>query len=909
MRKLIHPYIHNYPNLIARGLVTKVIAPAIKVSCAACLCMVLAESGWDKKAAIAQIEAAPGSTNTQVLDSGTQIDIQGGATSGNRRNLFHGFTQFNIAPNQTVNFNADSRVENIFSHITGGFASTLDGTLRVNGSEANLYLVNPSGIIFGPNLQIQLSGNLIGTTASTIGFRNGQIDLTDSALGSVKYTKFNQVPTYLEFANDSAVVTLSDLAIDSQSTTSATLSGTGASSSTVVFSLTDTEFVRISQPGQLLSVELVGSSSISELSQLSQQLTGAGTAEANNIEIYNNTASLTATGSASTDDTSNSNTSTDNSSNSNTSTSDASTATPDPQAPLPPSRLVEREAEAPSGNNNLAKEPFTTESIARPVEESALSLSPKTAGAISSELSIQPAINETPLEANTQRLENETPPIQPAKIQPTTTQPTASVIIQANSATSQTVEMFDRASEESRSDLSSSDLSRPLVQTESDSEATSALLKQIEDATSKQFINYLNLNEQTAHSEMTLSEMQQMLYQVQQQSSSVRPALVYVHFAPNATDSNSSDLANSDQSVAPSPSDHLEVIAVTADGKPVRYRHPEITRADIASVSAQFRKEVTSQFSRPADYLPPAQQLYEWFIEPIESQLSNQDINSLGLVMAEGLRVLPLAALHDGNQFLVEKYSLGLIPAVSLTSFDTKDSALANQVLAMGASKFDNQPPLPAVEAELSFISDTLWLGDSFVNEGFTLQNLKDQIASERYSILHLATHAFFDERSAEGSYIQMWKQRLQLSDLQVLRLAANDVAMVILSACNTAIGDRASEYGFAGFALSAGSESALASLWAVSDEGTLGFMTQFYDQLPKAVSQLEPNREDMHRSEILRAAQNSLLNGSVGIDYGQLYGPDGETLATIEALRDSGSWDFSHPYYWSAFTMVGNPW
>ncbi|MEL7332504.1 MAG: CHAT domain-containing protein, partial [Cyanobacteria bacterium J06560_2] len=107
------------------------------------------------------------------------------------------------------------------------------------------------------------------------------------------------------------------------------------------------------------------------------------------------------------------------------------------------------------------------------------------------------------------------------------------------------------------------------------------------------------------------------------------------------------------------------------------------------------------------------------------------------------------------------------------------------------------------------------------------------------------------------------------------------------------------SEYGFAGFAVNAGVPSTLASLWPVSDEGTLGFMSQFYAQLGEASI----------RVKALQQAQLSMINGDVSIIDGTVYGSAGEAIAHIDTLAESGRWDFSHPFYWSAFTMIGNPW
>ncbi|MEO1447159.1 MAG: CHAT domain-containing protein, partial [Cyanobacteria bacterium J06635_11] len=114
-----------------------------------------------------------------------------------------------------------------------------------------------------------------------------------------------------------------------------------------------------------------------------------------------------------------------------------------------------------------------------------------------------------------------------------------------------------------------------------------------------------------------------------------------------------------------------------------------------------------------------------------------------------------------------------------------------------------------------------------------------------------------------------------------------------------TALGDRASEYGFAGFTVNAGADSALASLWPVNDEGTLGFMSQFYEQLG----------ESSMLANSLRQAQISLLKGNVGIADGVVYSTENDAIATLPTLQESGQWDFSHPFYWSAFTMIGNPW
>ena len=488
-------------------------------------------------------------------------------------------------------------------------------------------------------------------------------------------------------------------------------------------------------------------------------------------------------------------------------------------------------------------------------------------------------------------------------------------------------------------DSNGTGISLSVVLSDPDSADAAEIFSQIETTASAQFENYLSPSGGGQPAKVaTLAQVQDTLKRVQQRKLQVRPALVYAYFVPSAASTDSVQPNGESQAERrPQPDDQLEVMLITAAGTPIRQRQWGVTRADVEAAASEFRHQMTSQFSRPTQYLPPAQQLYQWLIAPIEADLSEQAINSLALIMEDGLRTLPIAALHDGQQFLVEKYSLGLVPTFSLTNFGLEGRATEgglegraiegglerrateeilaagdegdvieadgrrspHQVLAMGASRFENQPALPAVEAELSFISDELWLGNAFLNEDFTLENLKTQVDSHQYNTVHLATHAAFSPGNSESAYIQLWEERIGLAELEALDFSSSNIELIILSACSTAMGDRSSEYGFAGFAVSAGSRSAMASLWPVSDEGTLGFMTQFYQYLPNAVT----------RSEALRQTQMALLNGDIGISNGQLYDANDNVLAVLPALEQSGSWNFSHPFYWSAFTMIGSPW
>jgi CHAT domain-containing protein len=121
---------------------------------------------------------------------------------------------------------------------------------------------------------------------------------------------------------------------------------------------------------------------------------------------------------------------------------------------------------------------------------------------------------------------------------------------------------------------------------------------------------------------------------------------------------------------------------------------------------------------------------------------------------------------------------------------------------------------------------------------------------------------------------------------------------LLVLSACRTALGDEQAELGFTGLAVQAGVKSALGSLWYVSDEATMAFMTEFYKQLKQAST----------KAEALRQAQLAMLKGEVRLQGGQLVTSFG-SFPLPPNLAELGDQDLSHPYYWSAFMMIGNPW
>ncbi len=398
-----------------------------------------------------------------------------------------------------------------------------------------------------------------------------------------------------------------------------------------------------------------------------------------------------------------------------------------------------------------------------------------------------------------------------------------------------------------------------------------------------------------------LSEAREILSEVEK-ATGIKPALVYAMFVPESLSPEAeNNLKNSKLNNAKTnpkkDSDVLEILIVTAKGKPIRKKIPGATRGNVLKVARRFQREVSNPAkSSTKTYLKPAQQLYQWLIAPVQEELQAEGIENLSFITDVGLRSVPFAALHDGNGFLVEQYSLGLMPSLSLTNTNYTDIKQA-KILAMGASTFDEQNPLPAVPLEINNISKQ-WKGKSFLNNSFTLENLKSQRSEQPFGIIHLATHADFRPGKLQNSYIQLSNTKLRLDEVRKMGWNNPPVELLTLSACRTALGDREAELGFAGLAVQAGVKSALGSLWYVSDEGTLGLMAQFYQML----------KQSPIKAEALRQTQIAMIKGEMFLEKGILQLPQSENIIPTPSLAGR-SRKLVHPYYWSSFILIGSPW
>ncbi len=317
--------------------------------------------------------------------------------------------------------------------------------------------------------------------------------------------------------------------------------------------------------------------------------------------------------------------------------------------------------------------------------------------------------------------------------------------------------------------------------------------------------------------------------------------------------------------------------------------------------------------SPAADPRPSARALYDVLVRPLEPHLEQAGATLLMVSLDANLRYLPLAALHDGERWLVERWPTAVFtPAAAADlraagGFEARIGALG--VSAGGEVDGHHFPPLPAVPAELDAIvrigeTDTRGVvpGEQYLDDAFTPQQLSDVLATGT-SWVHLASHFHFGPGTDADSFLLLGNnQRLTLADLRHGDYPLGDVDQLTLSACETAMGSHGSDgsevEGLAVLAQNLGARAVLATLWAVSDESTASWMAEMY--------RLQA-QEGLSKAEAVRQTQLAYLSGKAGMEKAR----DGERGARV-LLGDSAESDpalagWQHPYYWAPYVLMGN--
>jgi filamentous hemagglutinin family protein len=277
-------------------------------------------------------------------------------------------------------------------------------------------------------------------------------------------------------------------------------------------------------------------------------------------------------------------------------------------------------------------------------------------------------------------------------------------------------------------------------------------------------------------------------------------------------------------------------------------------------------------------YLDAGQQLYDWVVAPYASELVSAGVETLVFINDGALRGLPIAAMYDGQQFLIEQYALAVAPSLNLVNPEPLSDDRRGVFLAGLSGSVQGFSALPGVPRELGAVAESMQgeLGGKQnlnLNEAFNLDQIRDALSEQEPSIVHLATHASFGQRS-DASFVLTWDGKLTMDRLaqyvQSTRFRERPLELLVLSACETAVGDARSGLGLAGIAVRAGARSAMGSLWTIADEATTELMIEFYTNL---------NDPELSRAQALRNAQLSLLADPT----------------------------YAHPFFWSPFLMINN--
>ena len=318
--------------------------------------------------------------------------------------------------------------------------------------------------------------------------------------------------------------------------------------------------------------------------------------------------------------------------------------------------------------------------------------------------------------------------------------------------------------------------------------------------------------------------------------------------------------------------DRLEVI-VSLPKQPLVHYSTKIEQAQLEATINQLHDRIVIRSRR--NYFQPAEALYDYLIRPIIADLEKNQIETLVFVPDGILRNIPLGVLYDGEHYLIEDYNVVLNPGLQLLSpRPLTDVALSTLALGITQER-GGFPALDFVDLELTEIQNMIE-SNTLIDNKFTTNAFTEEIKFSDYPIVHIATHGQFSS-SLENTFLLAWDDQIKINQLNLIFHSRtlskeNAIELLVLSACETAAGDKWAALGLAGMAVRAGAKSTLATLWSVNDEATSTLMSKFYQELVT-------NHKE--KSQAIRDAQLSLLHDS----------------------------PYKHPFYWAPFTIIGSPW
>ncbi|MGG6295630.1 tetratricopeptide repeat protein [Leptolyngbya sp. AN02str] len=388
--------------------------------------------------------------------------------------------------------------------------------------------------------------------------------------------------------------------------------------------------------------------------------------------------------------------------------------------------------------------------------------------------------------------------------------------------------------------------------------------------------------------------------------------------------------------------DKLWILWITEAGIANSIEVP-VGKADIDAAVLEFRRLMRQCEQRScrteadiAAIQTVSQRLYNWlFPDLLEAELRNNQTQNLVFALDQSLRYISMAALFDGQNYLIENYTVSTINGASLTNRDRPLSANPEEisVLALGLSEAVPANPaagLPGFSAldhvpdEISSIVQQadgrtvqgIYPGSTRLNRQF---NESAILNAPGHQILHIATHGKFDPVSLDASFLILGtKEPWRISNLRLDRQLFADVSLVVLSACETGLGqddwsmidaqangvelpDGREVSSIAQAFVDAGANTVVASLWQVNDAATSTLMQQFYQALAH-----DNQEESVAIAQALQQAQLRLLQGDSALQN------DDSRSATVlvedpSVQQQIETSALAHPYYWSSFIIIGN--
>ncbi|MDJ0631733.1 MAG: CHAT domain-containing protein [Xenococcaceae cyanobacterium MO_188.B29] len=281
-----------------------------------------------------------------------------------------------------------------------------------------------------------------------------------------------------------------------------------------------------------------------------------------------------------------------------------------------------------------------------------------------------------------------------------------------------------------------------------------------------------------------------------------------------------------------------------------------------------------------------SQQFYAWIVQPAEELLKTNQVDTLVFTLGRQLQTIPMAALYDGETYLIDKYAVSEFLGLSVGGSVERLQQEGLKVIAAGLSDLppslpeeseNNFLPLTYVSRELDAINTLQENGIPVTilkGEQFDLTNFRTLMNEDEFPVVHLATHGQFSV-DPQKTFLLTSNVLIRVNDLAALfrtrgQIRLDSIELLVLNACETAAGDKLATLGLAGITVRAGASSAIASLWTLDDRSSVTFTRELYKNLQIA---------DVSKAEALRQAQ-------------------------LKLMRDP---QYRHPRYWSPYILVGN--